>query len=263
MGAMDFLTTRAGFGGLFDNSEDDALDQLRQNQDLYNQYQPKEVSFGNYIPEMASYQQINENPEDRQLQMQNLDELRGLAKNGYSDADNATFQAATGQANLAAKQNREALMNQAEARGVSNGGMQYALQEQANQDAMNRAHNQSLQQASESARNRALYQQAYGQGLQNLRNQDYTAQSNNADIINRFNQYNTTNANQGQQYNIQNAFNAAQQNNQNRANWLSGKAGTNTAMAQGYAAQNAARDQGRKQDTDTFMSGMKMFGGGA
>lgn len=264
MGGFDnFLSTRAGIGGLFDDSEDKAIENYLKSQQAYENLAVPNIQAENFTPEETQYQQINEDPQFKQMQIQQLNKMGVLADTGYSDADNAGFQQATGQANIAARQNRDAVLKNAEARGVANGGMQYALQEQGNQDAMNRAHQQSLQQASDSARQRALYNQSYGAQLGDVRNQDYRSAQDNAAITNQFNQLNTQNRNTANLGNINRRQDVTQQNYQNQLSKLAGQSGANTQAGNAYSAQNASRASQRKQDMDTFMSGMKMMGGGA
>jgi hypothetical protein len=262
MGFDSFLSTRGGIGGIFDTSQDDAMEQLRKNQDLWNSYDPEMLKYEEYNPVVADYRTIEDDPELKSMQLSQLEKMAYMADNGLSDADKASYQLSNMEANRNAKSNRDALLAQAEARGVANGGMSFALQEQANQDAANRAAMAGLQQAGDTARQKALYNQAYGQQLGQVRGQNTDLATKNAAIINAFNQANTQAQNQGRQYNIENRQNVINTNNNAKLKPLTGMYQANLDMAKGYGAQGSARKDERKNDMDTFMSGMKMFGMG-
>lgn len=251
-------------GGLFDDSQDNFLNTLKKNQDLYNQYQPPELSYGSYNPQQYQYQSIDSDPAIRSMQLSALNKMGNLADTGLSDVDKATFSQAQEQANQQARGSREAIQQNAMARGMGGSGLQFAMQEQGNEAANQRAHDQNLQQASDSARQRALYTQAYGSGLQGLRGQDTDIASRNANIANQFNQMNTSSANQAQLQNINNQFNAGQQNWQNRMNWMGGQTGANNNMANAYAAQSSSNQAKRNSNMGTLLggigAGMSLFG---
>lgn len=257
-------------GPWFDTSQEQGMDALKQNQALYGGLQTPQFekwtptqyqSAGDYNPEQAQASLIKEDPNVRAQQLSALDRMSGLSVNGLSDVDNANFEKARlGGMSVAQSGNASALQN-AQARGVQGGGMEFAMREMANQAGADQARSSGLDQASESARQKALYNQAYGQGLSNLRSQDYGANSANANILNNFNQYNTTAANQGQLRNLQNKQDISNQNTgmanyapmynnqmgqqsyQDQLNKTQGQAGANTGVAQGYGAENAANTQ--------------------
>jgi hypothetical protein len=247
---MGFLTSIPIIGGSFDHSADDAYNELKKNQDLYNRYQPPELKYGTYNPEAYQATTVNENPMLGQDQMQYLSKLANLSDTGLSDADKISYERASGAANDMANQREGAIEQEAASRGAGGGGLSYAMRGDAAQQAANRMHDQGLQTAADSAKMRALYTQAYGTGLGNVRQQNFNNQAANADIMNKFNQLNTSSANQGQQYNINNAFNAGNQNWQNRKDWLAGATGANTGVARGDYAQNAANTSERNNITN-------------
>lgn len=259
---MGFLSELPLVGGMFDDSQDQAMAQYKKNQDLYNQYQPPELSYGNYNPQQYQYQSIDSDPAIRSMQLSALNKMGNLADTGLSDVDKATFSQAQEQANQQARGSREAIQQNAMARGMGGSGLQFAMQEQGNEAANQRAHDQNLQQASDSARQRALYTQAYGSGLQGLRGQDTDIASRNANIANQFNQMNTSSANQAQLQNINNQFNAGQQNWQNRMNWMNGSTGANNQMARGYEGISANNQESRNAGMNTLSKvGGAMIGG--
>lgn len=273
---MSFLSGLPVVGGLFDHSDDDAINQLKQNQALFGNlalpqfadYKPEQYSVvGQYDPEKAQANTISEDPSVKTAQMNALNQLAGLSQTGLSDVDQAGYEKARQIGEQAAHSGLAAAMQNAQARGVGGSGLEFAMREMANQDAAGKAQDAALQQASDSARQRALYTQAFGNMAGNVRGQDFNANSANAGILNNFNMYNTGNANQAQQYNLNNAqgianqnvtgANQAQQYNnqmkqqayQDAYQKASGQAGANTATANGYAAQNAANASERNNNT--------------
>lgn len=247
------------FGGLLDSSDEDALEQLRRNQEIYGNIPLPEFQNYNpatYTPEMAQATMIQEDPGLRSQQASHLMRMAGLAEQGLSDVDQAGFERARSMAGQISRAGNAAALQNATARGVGGSGLEFAMREQAAQDGAQRAQEAGLQQAAESARQRAMYQQAYGNALGNVRSQDFTANRANADILNNFNQYNTGATNQARQWNVGNRNSAQQYNNGlqqqqfgNRMNQAAGMTGANTGMAQGYAAQNAAGQDTRNAFT--------------
>lgn len=288
MGLTNFLSSIPVVGGLFDDSEQQALDQLAQNKDLFNaiqlptlnDYKPEDYQVaGTYDPLQAQATTVSENPEDRSMQMAALNRMAGLADTGLSDVDNAGFERARSMANQISNSGTAAALQNAQARGVAGSGLEFALREQAGQDAATRAQQAGLDQAAASAQQRALYNQAFGNATSQMRAQDLQPQMANANILNQFAQYNTGAQNQAQQYNLQNAQDVAnqnttqanyaqqynnqmaQQNFQNQMQKAGAQAGANTGMAQGYAAQNAANTDARNANTQLGASILGMPAG--
>lgn len=273
------------FGGLFDDSQDKAMEQLQKNQQLwgdlqtptFDRYTPEQYKYvGDYTPEEAKASTISEDPMIRSAQMSALQKMAGLADVGLSDVDQAGYEKARSMAGQISRSGTAAALQNAQARGVGGSGLEFVMREQAAQDAAQKAQEAGLQQASDSARQRALYQQAYGNALSGVRGQDYNANAANASILNNFNMYNTQAGNQAQQYNLgqrQKISNAnTQQNNQaqqynnqmkqqdyaNRSQKVAGQTGANTGMAQGYGAENAANQSERNS---LLNAGVALMGG--
>ncbi len=273
-----FMSQRGGIGGLFDNSDDQAMAEIQKNRQLWEQLQVPELTWENllaenYSPEQAVSNTVQEDPLIRSAQMSALAKMAGLADTGLSAEDEAAFMKAKTNANQMARGNRDAVAANATARGVGGSGMEFALKEIGNQEAATRAQQGGMDQAAASARQRALYNQAYGQQLAGVRGQDYTANRGNADILNQFNMANTNTANQGQLFNIGNRQGMAEKNQTGRQNTqqnnfnnqvtkIGGLSGANTGVANHYYGQSAANADARSKDMDNFMSGMKMMGGG-
>ena len=227
--------------------------QLDQNKELYNRIDlPK---FAEYIPELynaesANYALTSDDPVTKSLQLSALQKMSGLADSGLSDADRAGYNQAINNANQVAKAQTASIMQNAQARGVGGSGLEMMMREQAGQDAAQRAQESGLQVASDAAKQRALYNQAFLQGAGNMRDQDYRANSNNANIINQFNQANTQARNSANQYNVQNRNQAKQYNNdmsqrnyENQMGKANSIAGVNNQIGNTYAAENAANSQ--------------------
>ncbi len=236
--------------------------------------------MGDYDPAKAQSSEIKEDPQLRSRQENVLNELAGLSHDGLSDVDKAGYDQARRVGEGVISSANGATLQNAQARGVAGSGLEMALRAQAAQAGADRSQQAGLQQAADSARQRALYEQAYGQAAAGVRGQDYTANAANANILNQFNMANTNTQNQAQQQNLANrqtigntntaTHNQAQlQNNaiaqqgfQNQVTKATGQQAAGNAMASGYAAENAANQDARNKDTQTFMSGIKMMGGG-
>lgn len=236
--------------GILDNSDDQAMQQLEQDKSLYGGLQTPQFQTytpETYNPETAQANTISEDPSVRSQQLSALMRMGGLAQTGLSDVDNQGFEQARQLGDQMENSGNAAALQNAQARGIGGSGLEFAMHEQANADAANRANQAGLQQAATGARQRAMYNEAYGSALSGLRGQDFQANAANAGILNNFAQYNTNNQNQANQYNVGNA-NAAQQYNNNlrqqtyndQYNKAAGQAGQGQALANGYFAQGAA-----------------------
>lgn len=239
-----------------DHSSDDAMAQLKKNQQIWNNLQTPDLKWQDYKPETYNAEMMNadtvkEDPALRSSQMDVLSKMAGLSKDGLSDVDAAGYQKSRDEAQQIAQGQSGAALANAESRGLSGSGMEFAAKEMAGQSAANRAQSADLQQAADSARQRAMYTQAYGGALAGQRSQDFGANAANTNILNQFNQANTQarnnasygnvqNQNQAQMYNNQGRTGIQQQNFNNQVTRAGGMSGANTGMANGYAAQDAA-----------------------
>jgi hypothetical protein len=260
-------------GGLFDDSDEKMSEEMRKAQEVYQNlslpelkdYSPEMLQYiGDYNPEEAKYQTVSEDPAMRSMQMNALNRLSGLAEDGLSAVDEAGFENARQLGAQTLRSGTESALANAQARGVAGSGLEFAMREQAAQNAAQQSQNAALEQASASAKQRALYNEAFGNAAGNLRSQDFNVANNNADIINRFNQYNTGAANQAQQYNLGqrqdvsntnvNMRNQAQLTNndinqdrfKNQYRKADSVAGGYNDAARMYASQQAANEEKRK-----------------
>lgn len=239
-----------GFFGS-DDTLDDAKQMLEANRGLYSTIDlPK---YEEYLPELYTgdsyqYQTIGEDPELLSKQGDNLNILEQLASQGLSAEDELGFQQARQLGAQQAKAGAQAALADAANRGVSGGGLEFAMREAANQGGAQRAQDAGLQQAAAAARQRALAAQAYQSALAQNRNQNYQTSAANTNIINQFNQANTNQRNALNQSNVD-ARNQAfmynqglkDKNYQNQIGRADRMAGLNDRQGELSAAEEEAR----------------------
>jgi len=185
-------------------------------------------------PEEAESNLVSLDPKYRDMQMQALQGLRDKASGAASAQEDADRLQAVTEANDFARGREEGVLNNAKARGVGGGGMEFALRAQAGQDAANRVGQLTNQSAANAAMQRLAAQGAYSQGVGNMRTQEQQMAAQNADILNQFNMYNTG---------LKNQTNNANTNMQNHA----GLDKVNRTEARGQRGfQNAQSNWDRK-----------------
>ena len=153
-------------------------------------------------PESAAYQTINEDPATRDIQMQALSQLIAQS-NGAADAQNKAEQfAVMDQAGQMANARQGAIQQRMERTGQGGTGANALMQAQAAQMAANRAQAGGLDANAKAALQKlAAMQGAVGAAGQ-VRGQDFNTANANADIINRFNMFNTQARNKAMQDNV-------------------------------------------------------------
>lgn len=262
---MSGATSIPIIGGMFDDTDEQAMEELAKNRRLYEGIEVPNLTWEDYAPERyknetANYELTNEDPALRSYQMDALKRMSGLADNGLSEVDQAGYAKARNLGAQEARAGSQAAIQDAQSRGVAGSGMEFAMREIANQGGAQRSQEAALQQAADSARQRALYAQAYQQGLGNQRSQDFQANRANTDIINQFNQANTAQrntvnmantdlTNKSQMYNQEGKRGVKQQNFNNQITRANGISGATTQIANGFAAQNAANTADRNMWT--------------
>lgn len=273
---MGFLESLPIIGGLFDDSDEKAMEIYKsipamyegipQADINYREYRPGQIEYtGDYTPEQVRLQQISEDPKVRADILQNLSRMQYLADKGLSAEDELGMEKARSEAEQMARGREQAVIQNLQARGQGGAGMEAALRAQAAQESANRARQGAMEQAAQTARQKALYTQAYGNALSQFRGDEFGQNAQNAGIanqqaltnVNARNQAKLRNLgarqdvatmnlqaqNQAQLRNIdaQNAI--AQQKMQNAYTEANAKAGAQEGIAQGYlgtAAKNAA-----------------------
>jgi hypothetical protein len=249
-----------------DSGAGDIQDIMNQNKRLYEGINLPELEFNEYTPEALLNESmkaelVNEDPLIKQAQMKALERMAGLAETGFSDVDQANLMGARDQADSMVRQNRDAVLQNAQARGVAGGGLEFALKEMANQEASERARKSGMEGAAETARMRAMQQQAYQNALSGQRSQDFQANAKNTDILNQFNQMNTQNRNATNQYNVANRNTAQTYNNeqkntvaQNQFNNEMARAGGISGANQGVATAVASGQAANASNTNALIN---------
>lgn len=255
------------------------LNQLRKIAKMYEDIGLPDVSYqdilpematsqGEYTPEMIQAQLLSEDPRLLQGQRDYLARLQGLSETGLGAEDLAAFAEASRRASSDAQSRAESAMQNARARGVAGGGLEFAMREMGNQAAADRQSMEGLGQAAEAARRRQLALTAYGQELGGQRQANLDAESRNKNIINQFNMMNAQERNRAQAANLaerqrlsdanlnlrnqaqimnqQGRMGAAQQGFQNQLARTGGMAGAYQNIGEYYGAKQAA-DQKRAQ----------------
>lgn len=259
--------------GLFDSDNSNAamLAELAKNRGLYSQIglpQYQQFTPEKYDNESATAKLTSDDPVVKSKQLEALSQMQDLSNKGMSDADVASFNQAHEMGDQMARAKTGAVMQDAQARGVAGGGMEFALREQGNQDAAQRAQDAALQQAGQASTNRANYLQAYAGQLGNVRQQDYNTNAANTNVLNQFNLANTQSRNAANAANVSND-NAAFQYNQglkdkNYANQLTSadrQAGINTTEGQMTAAQAEAERRRQAALTGVIGAGVGAVAG--
>jgi len=172
-------------------------DQIREQQrGKLNALKAPEFSAENYLPKMlqdpgdAQYTDFQLSPEVRDEQMAGLKALMARA-NGAADAEQDLGRyRAISRASDMARQQSQAVMNDAAARGVSGGGLEFAMRAMGGQESANRAQEAGLTSAAQAAMEKLTAQAHANQGLSAMRAQDQQEAFKRSDIINEFNRYN-------------------------------------------------------------------------
>lgn len=249
------------FFSAFDDTGDKIREEMEGNKRMYAEMVLPYLSDADYNPTMMDYELTEESPLVLQSQLAALEKMQGLADDGLSAEDELAFFKANQQAGDRTKRASGAIQQNALARGVSGGGMEFALREQANQESARRAQEQGMAQAAATARGRAMNQMAYSNQLGQVRDQDYKANAVNTNIINRFNQMNTSNRNDANLRNMNQRRQNEQQRYNNEMSRAAGMSGASQGVAQAHAAQGA-QNANDFNNAMSFTMGMGNMAGG-
>jgi hypothetical protein len=212
------------------------------------------------LPELQQTEMANISldPRMRQAQMEALQRLQGLSKEGYGLEDKAAIQGALNDQAMQERAQRQAVMQNMQARGMGGSGAELAQQLSAQQGGANRASQQTTDLAVE-GRRRALEAMMQGAGLAGrMESQDFDRASQIAqakDAVNRFNTQNQVQrayhnndvVNQGLQYNNQGRQGVHSANSQGQ-NQFGQNRFQNQAQVSGVAANDAAARINQKVD---------------
>lgn len=102
-----------------------------------------------------SADQLRGDPMLRDAQLSALDRMSEWGNGGLTDADRSMLEASRGRDMQAARASREALQQQAQARGIGGSGLDFAMQQQANEGAAQRSSDRESQMMA-TAQDRAL-----------------------------------------------------------------------------------------------------------
>jgi hypothetical protein len=208
----------------------------------------------------TAYDQLQTDPRLREQQLQSLAALDEIAASGgLTTQDQANLNRIQTDAATADRGRREAILQNAQQRGMGGSGLELLAQLQSSQAATDRAAQQGLDVAG-LAQQRALDAILQGSNVAgNLRGQDFSEQSRVADARDAIAKFNAQNTNQNNQYNVgvQNQFAAQNAANQFQAGLANRAAQTDTARfnAGNQFAANQANVQAANQAAQANQQG--------
>jgi len=185
-----------------------------------------------YMQESSAMNNIQSDPNLKKQQMGALSALEELGQGGLTDMDRADINRVQTQSDTASRGKRDAIMQNAQARGMGGSGMSIMAQLQNQQDA---ASNQSQRDMDITAlsKNRSLDALIQGGNLAgNMQNQNFNQQAQVAganDAISRFNTQNMQNQNN---LNVENRNNAQAMNLANKQSISNANVGTRNQAQQ-------------------------------
>jgi hypothetical protein len=161
------------------------------------------------LPTEVQAQVISEDPTLRAMQTKGLGEMQDVAEKGITAKDQQSFNAARQKAGTEARGQNEAVISDLAARGRSGSGIEAALRQMANQSAQDSLSGSLDTQATADAEARQTALNNLLTQTAGVRNQDFTANKANTDIINDFNLYNSANTQKTKNANVElnNAYN--------------------------------------------------------
>lgn len=254
----DMFTGIFGGGvGMSNDAEDRKLLEKMRDTPGFSDQDYETVSYaGDFRPELyetpqaAQYQTVAEDPRVRDHQMQALARMQQFADQAANSQEALGRYNAVSDANAVAAQQNAGIRNQMAMRGQGGAGMEFVLQQQAAQNAANRAQSAGLNSAQQAALQRLAGTQGVMAGASNVRGMDADVASRNADIINRFNMYNTGMRNQANMANVD-MQNAAGMRNLNAKQGL---------MGQNTGIRNQSLDRDDRNKMGNLQAGRQKFG---
>lgn len=262
MGLFDRLPI---IGGLLDNSSDEMTGAAKDSRATWGQLDPRQnylQRYQEYVPEDAQYQTITEDPNLKQNYSDYLGKLAGLSTQGFSPEDEYNFFKANQDAQSLGQSREASAIENARARGVAGGGMEFAMREMGNQGAAKNAQEANLASAANAAKMRQLYTQAYGNAVNQGRQADLNVSSKNADIINAFNKYNTGARNEARLRNIDEQNRVTQANYNNASGWAKGVQGANSDISSQYKEASTLNGGLRRENGNNINRLIQMMAGG-
>jgi hypothetical protein len=211
----------------------------------------RQVIQGNISPEQAQAQlaeaskmnEIATDPRLAQAQMLALSSLQDIGQNGMDAVDRQKMEKAKSDAAQYEQGQRQAILQNANQRGVGGSGLELMAQLQAQQAGATRASQGAIDMAAQSQQNKLqALQQAGALGGQ-MQNTQFNQQSSIAQAQDAINKFNAQNKQQTQQFNVGNNMDAQKANLSNAQN----VANTNVGIANQQQIANKSLAQ---QDFD-------------
>lgn len=194
-----------------------------------------------YLQEASKTADIQTNPALRQAQMDALASMQEIGEGGLTASDKAALSGIQSQEQTASRGAREAIIADAQAKGMGGSGLELMAQLKNQQDASTRQSQRDLDVAG-MAQDRALQAiQAAGQMGGNIQQQDFGQQFQQGQAQDAINQFNTQNMNQVGMVNTKAANDAAATNLQNKQRIADANTTTRNTQQQ-YNKQLAQQD---------------------
>ncbi len=206
------------------------------------QFRPASQQMGQaYSQGPTEMGNIQQDPAYKAEQMAQLAALKELRDNGGMNMqDKANLAAIQGEAGAQARGQRDALMQQYQARGMGGGGREMLGQMMGNQNSQNQANLADLNIAAQ-AQNRAMNAGNSAANLAgNMQSQDWNQQSSKAQAADAINQFNAKNLTSNSQWN------AGQGNNMNQFNSQGDLSAQSTNQAKNQGVNNATATAGNQ-----------------
>lgn len=196
-GIMGGLSS-AQFGALSAEQQQFLMDQLGKIEGISaptfntNLPAPQQLALQQYAnPTLGQQTNVQIDPQDRMQQQAALQKLQAVSSGAAdSELNAANYRAMQNAAQQEQGANQGILANMA-SRGTLGSGQELAAKMQAAQNGANNSQSGMLQAAAANNQARLGAQNSLIQGLSNLRGQDTSLASENANIANQFNMYNT------------------------------------------------------------------------
>jgi len=240
----------------FDEIEVPTLEEMRiQLAEAVNAGEMTPEDAETFFLEQTAQENVSTDPRLREAQMNALSSLQDVSQGGLTAGDRGDLQRIQGESQAAEKGQRDAILQNAQARGVSGSGMELASQMMAQQGAASRASQQGFDVAKQ-AQNRALEaMMAGGQMSGQMRGQDFGEQSKLAEARDAISRFNTQNQ---QAVNVGNigARNTATLRNVNTAQDVANRGQDTTNQQLGYNAQNVKDQYSQRMQKVTGQAGV-------
>ncbi len=211
---------------------------------------------GEYRPDMADYGTIEEDPRLLEMEMDALNKMIESGSEAGRAKKAAAMRKAMFDANSMARGREQAIRQQAERTGQAGAGMDMVMQGQAAQMGANRATQAGMDATHMAALEKLANEQALLGAAGNIRGENFRSAAANADIINKFNMFNTGLQNEAQRMNLGNRQQISNAN-VDAGNKSLDRQDTNTqrtydnamqkAMGQGNALQGMSNAIGQSQ----------------